>query len=318
MRKACSDEEFIALWQRFQSAAAVGRAIGLAERNVHSRRRRIESAYGVVLASKPYNNNNVTTSMQRAADTRWTGALKDGWAVIFSDAHFWPGDRTVAFKALLAVTKELKPKLVVANGDIIDGAETSRHGRIGWEKRPTIAEELSAAKARLDEIRKAAKGATLRYTLGNHCNRLDGWIANQAPQLEGMHGTCLQDHFPEWPMSFSVHLNAGTDDHTIIKHRWKSGPYATRTNTLNAGTHFVSGHLHQLRVFPHGDARGRRYGVDTGTLAEIDAEQFRYAEDAPKDWCSGFVAMRYRGGVLMHPQLCEVIRGTAYFMGDAV
>jgi hypothetical protein len=131
-------------------------------------------------------------------------------------------------------------------------------------------------------------------------------------------GTCLQEHFPDWPMSYSVHINGDTNDHTIIKHRWKGGPYAIRSNTLNAGVHMVTGHLHQLRTWPHGDMRGRRYGVDTGTLAEIDAEQFRYAEDSPKDWCSGFAALRYRGGMLLHPQLCEVVRGHAYFMGNRV
>ena len=318
MRKLCSDEEFIGLWERFQSAAEVARAIGGIERNVHARRRSIEAKYGVVLASKPYNNNTKSTSMQRAAETRWTSTVKDGWVLVFSDCHFWPGDRSTAFKALLRVAKELKPKLVVANGDVIDGAETSRHGRMGWERRPSIAEELSAAKARLHEVKAAAKGATLRFNIGNHDQRLDGWIANQASQLEGIHGTCLQDHFPEWPMAYSIHLNPGTEDHTVIKHRWKGGPYAIRNNTLNAGVHFVTGHLHQLRVWPHGDVRGRRYGVDTGTLAEIDAEQFRYSEDSPKDWCSGFAALRYKAGMLLHPQICEVVRGNAYFMGNRV
>ncbi len=317
MKKLCSDEEFIALWRRFQSATEVARALGTQDRNVHSRRRRIEAAHGVVLQSKPY-HHNVKTSMSRVAETRWTTTVKDGWALVFSDAHFWPGDRTTAFKALLAVAKEIKPKLVIANGDVIDGAETSRHGRAGWERRPTIAEEIVASKARLDEIKKAAGAAVLRFTIGNHDQRLDGFIANKVGEIEGLPGTCLQEHFPDWPMSYSIHVNPDTIDHTVIKHRWKGGPYAIRNNTLNAGVHFVTGHLHQLRVWPHGDVRGRRYGVDTGTLAEIDAEQFRYSEDSPKDWCSGFAALRYRGGMLLHPQLCEVVRGKAYFMGNAV
>lgn len=319
MRKLCPDEEFVSLWHRFKSAVEVARALGTDARNVHSRRRALESKLGIVLEARPYQNTNHRTTMhRRAAETRWVTTVKDGWVLVFSDAHFWPGDRTTAFKALLTIAKELKPKMIVANGDIIDGAETSRHGRIGWEQRPRIAEELVASKARLDEIRKAAPRAVLRYTVGNHCNRLDGYIANRASELEGLAGTCLQDHFPEWPMSFSVHVNPETADHTVIKHRWKGGTYATRNNTLSSGVHFVTGHLHQLRVWPHGDIRGRRYGVDTGTLAEIDADQFRYSEDSPKDWCSGFVMMRYRGGMLLHPQLCEVVRGKAYFMGDTV
>lgn len=319
MRKLCSDDEFISLWKRFESAAGVARALKCAARNVHARRRKIESRYGVALVAKPYHKNrNFTTSMQRAAQTRWTTTLKDGWVLVFSDAHFWPGDRTTAFKALLLVAKELKPKLVIANGDVIDGAQTSRHHKLGWDKTPTIAEEIVASKARLAEIKKAVPNAVLRWNVGNHDNRLDGWIANQAAELEGLPGTCLQEHFPEWPMAFSIHINIDTPDHTVIKHRWKGGPYAIRNNTLNSGVHFVTGHLHQLRVWPHGDVRGRRYGVDTGTLADIDADQFRYTEDSPKDWCSGFALLRYRDGMLLHPQICEVVRGHAYFMGNRV
>jgi hypothetical protein len=318
MRKLCSDEEFIALWQLHGSATVIAKALGTQSRNILSRRRIVEARHGISLVSKPYNNNTKSTSMSKAADTRWSTTVKDGWVVVFSDAHFWPGDRTTAFKALLTVIKDLKPKIVIANGDVIDGAQTSRHGRILWDKTPTIAQEIVASKERLHEIKKAAGSAVLRYTVGNHDQRLDGYIANKAAELEGLPGTCLQEHFPDWPMSFSIHVNPNTDDHTVIKHRWKGGPYAIRNNTLSAGVHFVTGHLHQLRTWPHGDVRGRRYGVDTGTLAEIDADQFRYAEDAPKDWCSGFACLRYRDGMLLHPQLCEVVRGHAYFMGNRV
>lgn len=317
MKKKCSDEEFISLWAQFRSPTALSKMLNTGVRTVMARRRSIELQHGILLESNAYNNLG-GPSGRTVPETRWTSTLKDGWAVVFSDCHFWPGDRTPAFRALLTVIKELKPKLVVANGDVIDGAETSRHHRLGWDRRPTIAQEIVTSKGLLAEVQKAAGKAVLRWTCGNHDNRLDGWIANQSPQLEGLPGTSLQEHFPDWPMSFSIHLNPDTKDHTIIKHRWKGGPTAIRNNTLQSGTHFVTGHLHQLRVWPHGDTLGRRYGVDTGTLADINAEQFRYCEDAPKDWCSGFVAMRYRDGMLLHPQICEVVRGHAYFMGDRV
>jgi len=316
LRPHCSDEEFISLWGKFQSATEVARVLGAGVRTVNARRRAVETRHGIALQARQY--NNLTPPPRKVPEQRWSTTIKDGWVVVFSDCHFWPGDRTTAFKALLAVTKELKPALVIANGDVIDGAQTSRHARSGWDRSPTIAEEIVASKERLREIQKAAPKAVLRWAIGNHDNRLDGWIANKSPELEGLPGTSLQEHFPEWPMTFSVHVNPDTNDHTVIKHRWKGGPYAIRNNTLNAGVHFVTGHLHQLRVWPHGDVRGRRYGVDTGTLADIDAEQFRYCEDGVKDWCSGFAALRYRGGMLLHPQICEVVRGHAYFMGNRV
>jgi len=62
--------------------------------------------------------------------------MEKGRVVVFSDAHFWPGDYTTASKPLLMIIREFKPKVVVANGDVFDGSQASRHARIGWEKKP--------------------------------------------------------------------------------------------------------------------------------------------------------------------------------------
>lgn len=287
-----------------------------------ARRRKIESRHGVSLASGVYKRNAVT-SMQRAPETRWRTEFKNGHILIFSDCHFWPGDRTLAFRAVLELAKELKPKMVIANGDVIDGATTSRHQRLWWDNTPKLAEELVTSKDRLDEIRQAARGKDVlfRWNVGNHDNRLDGWIANKTPELEGVSGTCLQDHFPEWPMAFSCHINAGTPSYAVIKHRLKGGINAVRSNTLTAGCTMVTGHLHQLKVTSLGDYNGRRWGMDTGTLADFEppaGEQFRYTEDAPLDWGQGFGILKYTDGVLQPPELCEVSRGHAYFRGERV
>jgi len=49
VRKACSDEEFIAAWKEHQSPEKVSLAIGLSNRNVMKRRRIIENKYGIIL-----------------------------------------------------------------------------------------------------------------------------------------------------------------------------------------------------------------------------------------------------------------------------
>jgi hypothetical protein len=69
-------------------------------------------------------------------------------------------------------------------------------------------------------------------------------------------------------------------------------------------------------VVPFGDYRGRRYGVDTGTLAEPKGPQFHYVQAGPLNWCSGFAVLTYRGGKLLLPELVEVIDGVAWFRGE--
>jgi hypothetical protein len=53
--------------------------------------------------------------------------MEKGRVIVFSDAHFWPDDYTTAYKALLEVIKEFKPKVVIANGDVFAGLEAPLH-----------------------------------------------------------------------------------------------------------------------------------------------------------------------------------------------
>jgi hypothetical protein len=73
-----------------------------------------------------------------------------------------------------------------------------------------------------------------------------------------------------------------------------------------------------LEVTPWGDYRGRRYGVQTGTLAAYDGPQFEYAENGPTPACSGFAVLTFKDGLLMPPELCEVVDGRAIFRGQVV
>src|SRR5581483_6254156 len=149
------------------------------------------------------------------------------------------------------------PQLVVLNGDVMDGATISRHPRTGWEQRPTLRQELDACLERLGEIEAAApKGCELIWTRGNHDARFETYLAANAPGFEGVRGMTLQEQFPLWTFTVSVMVN-----------RNANGVHATYNNTLKSGINIVCGHLHQLRVFSWGDYKGRRYGVDSGTLA---------------------------------------------------
>lgn len=318
MTKILSDDEWFDAWERAkQSPSKMAEQTGLSHRQIFARRRSLEIRYQRNL--KTVGHPSLVMDRPRAfAPPRLEITIKDGMIAVFSDAHFWPGEPTAAHQALCRLVKELKPKVVVANGDVIDGATTSRHHRLGWEKRPKLWEEIKAAQDRMAEIERAAGKAQLYFTLGNHDNRLDGWLANNAPEVEELPGTSLTDYFSRWQVTMSLHVNPGTKGHTVIKHRYKGGKYAGANNTLNAGTHMVTGHDHVLDVFNWGDYTGRKYGVRTGQLAEPYAPSFSYAEDNPRGWCSGFAILTFKGGELLPPELCHVINGKAYFRGAVV
>ena len=159
MKAKISEDEFIRLFPQL-GAAELARRIGTDQRKVLERRRAIEKRRSIVL--DPPGKASVHHPAVQTID------IPDGRVVVFSDAHFWPGESSTAHKALLEIIKEFTPKLVVANGDMFDGATVSRHTPINFEQRPKVCEELDAVRERLGEIEKVSKKSEKIWTLGNH------------------------------------------------------------------------------------------------------------------------------------------------------
>ena len=299
-----TDEEWITSWNKLGSPEEFAKVNKIAIRTVYARRRSIENRHNISLPTFASQNPAYLKKINQTPGHARRGIeMEKGRVVVFSDAHFWPGDVTTAYKALLMIIKEFKPKVVVANGDIFDGSQASRHARIGWEKTPTVKEELESCKEYMEGIEKVSKGAELIWTLGNHDARFETFLSAQTGMYEGVSGFTLKDHFPMWKPCWSFWVN----EDTCIKHRWKGGFGAGRANTLGAGVSIVTGHTHNLAVQPLTDYNGTRYGVQTGCLADPNGEQFiAYTEDNPKDWRSGFALLSWERGRLMLPELIQV------------
>ena len=307
-----SEEEFIALFRKHGSPEEVAKAIGVSDRSVYQRRNRIEQLRGIKLHS--FAAPQMTKSVEIRKNAIHAEAKSQVW-LIASDAHYWPGEATVAHKAFIKLCKQLKPHAVVMNGDVFDGARISRHDPLYRNETPTVRQELEVCQDRLGEVEKAAHNAKLFWTYGNHDTRLWRYMKINAPEMEGTIGADLFDFFPGWHFGYTIHVN----ENTVIKHRWHNGIHAIYNNVLKSGRSIVTGHLHRLQVSAWGDYNGRRYGVDTGTLAEPGGDQFAYLEGNPVPWASGFAILTFDSkGMLLPPELCEVIGETAYFRGKPV
>lgn len=311
-----SDKEFIALFEKHRSTKVLADLLGCNVRSVQARRQRLEKNHGIELTSVNPNRNQPYQSIYTPETRREIQYEFDtGTVIVFSDAHYWSDNPTIAHSALLTLAKELKPIAIVANGDIFDGASVSRHDPLGWSKQPTVKEEIEACTEMLAQIQKAGKGAKRFWNIGNHDLRFSRYIAMQAPQLYGLPNTRLMDYFKEWNQAWSLRVN----ERTMIKHRWHNGVHATYNNILKSGMQcIVTGHLHRLTTTAWGDYTGRKWGVDTGTLSEPLGDQFEYLENNPTPWCSGFAVLTYKNGMLLPPELVEVIDGVAYFRGKAI
>ena len=311
-KRKLTDEQIIEAFKRLGSPKAVAEEFQVDQVNIYRRRNRIQAKYGITLPSFNAKQESIVKTIIPDNRRILEHTVENGHVFVASDCHYWPGEVTVAHKAFVTLLKEFKPTTIILNGDVFDGSRISRHEPLMGTNPPTPKQEIEACQDRLDEIKNASKNARCLWTFGNHDIRLHRYIAVNAAELSDFPD--LFSYFPGWYTGWRVDINGDV----IVKHRWHNGVHATYNNALKAGKTLVTGHLHKLQVTPYSDYNGRRYGVDTGTLAEPYGEQFVYTEGNPVNWCSGFAVLTFRDGKLLPPELCEVIDGVAYFRGESV
>lgn len=297
--KILDDADFINEYRKL-GPTKLANKLNANQRSIYARRRRIEQR-GDAVISPP-------DPGYRAQREKHPGRIqidvKDGIVIIGSDAHYWPNQPpSTAHRAFVKFCKEMRPKVVVLNGDVMDFPRISRHPPIGWESTPGVAEEIEEAQDRLHEIAVAVGRARKIWTLGNHDARFETRLATIGQEYAKVHGVHLRDHFPLWEPCWSCWIN----NDIVIKHRFKGGMHAPYNNTLWSGKTTVTGHLHSGKVMPITDYNGTRYGIDGGCIANPDGRQFLdYTEDNPKNWRSSFVVLTIVDGKLLWPELVIV------------
>ena len=311
--------EFVSAWERYGSAGVMSKETGMSESSLQQRRRKLQAlGYNLPTRSAMHYESKVPLHNR---DDRWTFprekqlTIDTGTVVVSSDHHYWPGEPTVAHKALLEVIRIVKPRVKILNGDVFDGGSIGRHDPFGWSSRPSVKEELEACQEFVGEIEAMLpKGCQKLWNIGNHCLRFERNLVVKVPDYANLFGVRLADHFPGWDMQWSTPIN----DDVMVKHRYAGGVHAGYNNTLKGGKTMVTGHTHRLEVKPWGDYNGRRYGVQCGTVSDLHGPQMEYHENGPTDACSGFVVLTFHEGRLLPPELCEVIDERAYFRGKVV
>ena len=302
------DQRFLETIEASASWTEAARALGYTNlRALLKRRRRFESQYSVKLSPGV-----------KASKHEWHPQAfqythpKEYDAILYGDSHVWPDEyETPAYEALLTLAREIKPRVCVDMGDSIDGATISRHMRHGWHHRPTLKQEFDANKkfrARIDAA--LPRDCRKIWLLGNHDMRWMGKLSNVLPEFEGLPGTELSHLFPDWKFARSLVLN----DTLLCLHRFNSGTHAGYNNTVRTGVSTATGHDHKLEARAFTDFRGLRFGIRTGTLANIYGPQFEYTEQQPVDWCPGFIVVHFDGEQIW-PEVVFVTRNEFRFRG---
>ena len=300
-----TDDEFEIIWLDSNcSPQTVSEELKIALRNVYARRERMEKkGYSLPSICRSPGSSRQAWHYSRCVNVRLEGAS----ILIGGDAHKWPGSPLPIWQAFCAVAEEVKPDTVVINGDQIDGARISRHGRSPGQT-PSLAEEIAATR---EDFALLPPSPRRFWTMGNHDARVDTYLATHAPEMEDYAGS-LVDRFTDWSFAWSVMIN----DSIVIRHRFRSGIHAGWNSSLHAGLTTVTNHTHQLECKPVVDMRGTRYGIETGMLGDPMGPQFQYGEGSPNRHRAGFVLLTFdSAGDLLPPELCEWRNGAAWFRG---
>lgn len=245
--------------------------------------------------------------------------VQDGPVIVTSDAHCWRGVKSRAHRAAVYLAKLLRVWGVINNGDSLDGSSISRYeptSFINLRNRLTVQEELDANVRHLQDFEELDFVKFRTWNMGNHDARFETILATKVPQFSQVNGFHLKDHFPHWLPAWSTWI--GED--VIVKHRMKGGTYAAANNTQAAGRSIVTGHDHQLWAKAFTDYNGTRWGIDAGTLQDIDAEPFLdYTEDNAVNWQSGFAILHFQGGRFAGPELVHAMPdGRVLFRGEDI
>lgn len=242
--------------------------------------------------------------------------IEDGCVFVASDQHYnGPSGASLAHRASIMLAKRFRPYALITNGDAIDAAVISRWPASSFtdlKDRPTVAEEMREAAKRLAEYEELDFLKWRAWNLGNHDARFETWLAEHAPQYQGMPGFTLKEHFPHWIPAWRTDFRPTIDapqreTEMIVQHRYKGGMHAGQNNVLWSGTNYVTGHDHMLKAYPITNARGLFWGIHAGTMAPIDSPLFtHYTEDRPANWQEGFPILWFRGGRFVGPELVHV------------
>lgn len=171
----------------------------------------------------------------------------------FLDPFVWLG--------FLSAVRELKPDGVLFNGDILEGAEISRHPQIpGWTE--PLQSEFDFAREMIRQVREdAGHRGDLFWTGGNHdVDRLAMYLTQTAKGLASLRDLridCqlgLDKYGVQLFSGGTIASPKGTEDahpgfllfgHYRIHHGWRLGANPSADELKDAGRSGQSGHVHR-------------------------------------------------------------------------
>jgi hypothetical protein len=239
--------------------------------------------------------------------------------MVLSDIHIPYHDKG-ALAIALQFAREWKPTHIVLNGDILDAHEISSHPK-DKHNPITFQDEVNEVRQFLRVLRQQHKRAVIAYTMGNHENRIERYLTQQAPELSSVTSLALDELLDLQSLGIQfvdsrckVQIGPFEVFHgSIIR---KDAGNSVRGHMQRRGGSVVMGHTHRMGIVARTDRNGIHWGVENGHLSDPDPS---WTHDP--DWQQGFSCIEESGGLVSIRQhhICGgqlLVDGTLYTARD--
>jgi predicted phosphodiesterase len=205
-------------------------------------------------------------------------------ALILPDVHVPYHDKR-AIKLILKVAQQIKPKICIQLGDLMDMKSVTGHRLKPKERALQLHDEFVATNDFLDELDGALpEGCRKHYIFGNHEYRLARYIADNAPALDGLFTIEEELKLKERGWRVTQYGDYLKLDHITFTHDMgKAGENAHRHARKKVHGNAAIGHTHRAGIEYEGSLKGPHFGAHFGWLAS------HKAHDSYKDKIGGQV-----------------------------
>lgn len=232
------------------------------------------------------------------------------------DAHV-PYHSKAAWNLMLRAAKHIKPDVLVVLGDLADfyavsfhSKHPSRKSRLKWEL-----DELAEALDQLDAIGASEK----HYVAGNHEHRLERFIHEKAPELDGLLEFRELIRVDERGWKYTPYKHALKIGHLHVTHdEGNAGAYAHYRARATFETNVVIGHTHRMALHYQGNAQGVSHvGAMFGWLGDFEAIDYVHSAKA-RQWQHGFGVGLMESNGNVHLQACPIVDGRVSVFGELI
>lgn len=208
-----------------------------------------------------------------------------------------------AYDLVEKVVAGIKTSKVVILGDFPDFYAVSQHSK-DPKRKDKFEDEVKITNQLLRRVESWGFEEKV-YIKGNHENRLERYIEDKAPEMDGIVSVdgLLELSKHGWRVTeYKDHTQVGK---VYVTHDLgKSGPTAVKDAMTSYQDNIVLGHLHRIIYLVEGNAKGIPHvAACFGWLGDIKKVDYMFRIKANRDWALGFGIgyLRKNGFVYLQP-----------------